>query len=937
MTNHPEFRLLGTVTVEVDGKPVDIGHARQQTVLTALLINANTAISTDELIDRIWATNPPHRPKDTLHTYLTRLRKTLPTTITRHGNSYQLTTPHTTIDLHHFRHLVKQAGNSPDEVASALFERALALWRGEPFTGLDTPWLATVRAALGAERLAAQLDHNEVRLRLGRHADLLVSLATQAEEQPLDERLAGQYLLALYRSGRQADALNHYQRTRQRLGDELGVDPAAALRDLHTQILTNDPAIQAPAPRRPAPRFIPKQLPARPRSFIGRTAELAELSAILDRTARPGDTIVISALSGSGGIGKTWLALQWAHQNLDRFPDGQLFVNLRGFDPSGRPTSQDTAVRAFLSALGVSASTIPLTTSAALTLYRELVRDRTMLVLLDNAADTEQVEPLLPASPGCTVLITSRDRLDDLDTKQVYLDALPDSAARAVLSARLGEDRLAAEPVATADLLACCAGLPLALSIVAGRALENPEFPLAVLAAELRDETTRLTVLDEDPTTGLRAVLSWSRAALRADEATAFELLGLAPGPDISLPAAADLLGTEEQRTTEILAALERVALVGQQVPGRFRMHDLVRLYATEQAGSHLPAEVADAALHRLLDFYRHTCAIGNLVLDPHWDRVAMSDPGPHCHPVRLADTAATIAWFTAEDQNIQAAQRLAVNRGWHRDVWHLTWHTMVFRRQRGLIWERLQAAKDGLAAAVALDDARTMHLALRCIGSAESHVGRVAQAVDHLNQALRIAIESDDLVGQAYCTHTLEMAIARTTDDRPVGPDYAEESLRLFRILERPVWVARKLNAVGYNAVLRGRHEQALAACTEALDIARKHHDRENEAATLDSLGAIAAGMGDHHIAVRRYQESLAVTEDLGASYRVADILDHLGSAYLGLGQPESAREQWLEAARLYRSHYRYSMAEQVEGQLATLDKQSPQTLATLDNPTGE
>ena len=249
-------------------------------------------------------------------------------------------------------------------------------------------------------------------------------------------------------------------------------------------------------------------------------------------------------------------------------------------------------------------------------------------------------------------------------------------------------------------------------------------------------------------------------------------------------------------------------------------MHDLVRLYAKEQAGC-TPCRRADAALHRLLDFYRHTCAIGNLVLDPHWDRVAMDEPGPHCHPVRLADTAATIAWFTAEDQNIQAAQRLAVGRGWHRDVWHLTWHTMVFRRQRGLIWERLQAAQDGLAAAVALDDARTMHLALRCVGSAESHVGRVEQAVDHLNQALRIAIESDDLVGRAYCMHTLQMAVARTADDSPLGLEYAEESLRLFRMLERPVWVARKLNAVGYDAVLLGR----LRAGTGRLHGSPGHH----------------------------------------------------------------------------------------------------------------
>ncbi|HEY4454046.1 MAG TPA: BTAD domain-containing putative transcriptional regulator, partial [Pseudonocardiaceae bacterium] len=877
----------------------------------------------------------PHRPKDTLHTYLTRLRKTLPnTTITRHGNSYQLTTPTTTIDLHHFRHLVRQARNSADAVADVLFEQAFALWRGTPFTGLDTPWLASVRTALLAERLAAELDHNDVRLRLGQHAAMLVPLTEQTTAHPLDERLTGQYLLALYRGGRQADALRHYQHTRQLLADELGVDPAPALQRLHQQILTNDPAIQAPGTVPAAARFVPRQLPARPRSFVGRAAELDELSAILDDRARPGDAVLISALSGSGGIGKSWLALHWAYEQLDRFPDGQLFVNLRGFDPSGKPTSQDTAVRAFLSALGVGAGSIPVTTSAALALYRDLVRDRHLLVVLDNAEDTAQVEPLLPGSQSCTVLITSRSRLDDLDTRQLYLDALPADAARALLVARLGPDRLAAEPEATEDLLACCAGLPLALSIVAGRALENPDFPLALLAGELRDETTRLALLDEGPGTGVRAVLSWSRAALQTEEATAFALLGLAPGPDISRNAAADLLGADLARTEEILAALARVSLVQQHVPGRFRMHDLVRLYASEQAARDLPADVADAALHRLLDFYRHTAAIGNLVLDPFWDSVEMDECEPQVHPIPLADNPTTTAWFTAEEPNIQAAQRLAIRRGWHRDVWHLTWHTMVFRRQKALVWERLRAAQDGLAAAEALGDPTTRYLALRCLGACESQVGRHEDGIDHLNQALRI-VDQGDIEGRAHILHSLDMAVARTTD-RARGLDYAEQSLRLFRMLEQPVWVARKLNSVGWHAGLLGRYEQALAACTEALAITRAHGDRENEAATLDSLGTIAAATGQFRTALTRYSESLAIMEDLGASYRIEDILDHLAAAYLGLGQPERAREHWRQALRLYRSHYRYSMADQVEVQLATLDKQSPQTLATPDNPTG-
>ena len=576
-----------------------------------------------------------------------------------------------------------------------------------------------------------------------------------------------------------------------------------------------------------------------------------------------------------------------------------------------------------------------MTTSAALALYRELVRDRRLLIVLDNAADTAQVQPLLPASPTCTVLITSRSGLDDLGTKQLYLDALPADAARALLAARLGEDRLAAEPEATAALLDRCAGLPLALSIVAGRALENPDFPLSLLAGELRDEATRLALLDDDPATGVRAVLSWSRAALRSDEARAFALLGLAPGPDISLEAAADLFGVEISRAEEVLAALVRVALIQQHVPGRFRMHDLIRLYASEQATRELGVDVVDAALHRLLDFYRYTAAIGNRILDPFWDSIEMDECKPEVHAIPLADNSTATAWFTAEEPNLQAAHRLAARRGWHREVWHLTWHTMVFLRHKSLVWERLRAAQDGLAAARALGEPTMLHLALRSLGACESQLGRHEDAFEHLNQALRIAVDQRDLAGQAHILHTLDLAVART-ENYELGLDYAEQSLRLFRMLEQPVWVARKLNSVGWHAVLLGRYDQALAACTEALAITRSHGDRENEAATLDSLGVIAAGTGQFHTALARYSEALAIMEDLGASDRIEDILDHLAATYVGLGEPERAREQWLEARRLYRSHYRYSMADQVEAQLATLDKQSPQTLATPDNPTG-
>ncbi|MET9064048.1 AfsR/SARP family transcriptional regulator [Streptosporangium sandarakinum] len=356
-----EFRLLGDLEVRADGRRVELGHHRQRCVLAVLLAEAGRRVSIDQLLDRAWGHHPPRHGRDTLYSYLSRLRRILAAVdgarIAPRNGGYVISVDPMTVDLHRFQRWVGEARTADDAHARRLLEQALALWRGDALAGLDTPWLNALREGLVQQRHAAELDLTDVHLRSGRHAELVPALTTRAARHPLDERLAGQLMLALYRSGRPADALQHYRRIRLHLVEELGAEPGPSLQDLHRRILTADPTTTPPAsaPAAPAgpPGVVPRQLPAPPARFTGRRAELEQLSRALDESGRPGGTVVISSIGGIGGIGKTWLALRWAHENIDRFPDGQLFADLRGFDPIEPPLSPATAVRGFLEALGV--------------------------------------------------------------------------------------------------------------------------------------------------------------------------------------------------------------------------------------------------------------------------------------------------------------------------------------------------------------------------------------------------------------------------------------------------------------------------------------------------------------------------------------------------------------------------------------------------------
>ena len=676
----------------------------------------------------------------------------------------------------------------------------------------------------------------------------------------------------------------------------------------------------------PAPAPVtPRQLPSTPRWFTGRSDELAVLTGALEEGRNSASTVVISAVAGAGGIGKTALAVHWAHHNAHHFPDGQLFVNLRGFDPSGMPMSPATAVRILLHALGVEGSALPVDLEAQSALYRSLVATKRMLVVLDNAASVEQVAPLLPGDPSCMVIVTSRNRLPGLVTSHgaqgLRLDVLTPEQSWALLAARLGAARLQAEPAEADQIVAYCGGFPLALSIVAGHAEIHLDFALLALAAELRDTAARLDALDDDdPASSLPAVLSWSQAALSPEQAQVFLLLGLAPGPDISADAAASLIAAPVGHTKSLLRELERRSLVQQPFAGRYRMHDLVRLYAAQRAQSTLPEPDQEAALRRIVDYYLHTAHSSEMALFPDQSPLELDPPADGCrpHPPGSADEA--MLWFDAEHADLLGAQRTAQDRGWHATVRNLAWTLDTFHWRRGRLNEDLVVWQASVFAADQDGGPTARVYSRRRLGWALARAGRYPEALAYLNQAQSLAEEGGDLDAQARIQRALAWAYGWSGDNEQ-ALEHAQRSLLLSETLEGPQGGAGALNAVGRFAAQLGRYEEAYAALQQALIRNRQAGtNAEGEADSLEELGHLEQRRGRLANALDYNRQAAAICHDLGDTYQEAEILDRTAQIHLDLDQHDQARTMWLRVLQLYQAQQRIADVTRVQRQLDAL-----------------
>jgi tetratricopeptide (TPR) repeat protein len=696
------------------------------------------------------------------------------------------------------------------------------------------------------------------------------------------------------------------------LGDGVG---AEALPDLWARAFAPPPPRQAE--HAPA---LPWQLPPSVPHFTGRAAEIRALDRLACETAAAGGALVVSAIGGTAGVGKTALAVHWAHRIAGRFPDGQLYVNLRGYDPSDGPVEPAETIRGFLEALGVSAAQLPASRQAQAGLYRSLLAGKQMLILLDNARDPGQVRPLLPGAPGCLVLVTSRSQMTGLaaadGARLITLDLLSEDEARALLARRLGAGRVTADPGAADGLLALCAGLPLAINIAAARAAARPGRPLGELTAGLAGESSRLDALDTgEAATSVRAVFSWSYQSLGQPAARMFRLLSLHPGPDITAAAAASLAGTSAGHATGILRDLAAAHLITEHAPARFTFHDLLRAYAAEQAAADSEPD-RRAAAGRVLDHYLHTAHRCAALLCPGRELLTLAPAAPGVMPERRDDSRAALAWFTAERRVLAAVITRAADTGLSAAAWRLGWTFGRFLHRAGYRQEWLVTLHTALAAAEGAADLAGQAYVHRDLGGAYADQGCCREAEVHLQRAMALFEALGDVSGRAHTLLYLgRMFDAQGRIRETLAP--VLEARQLFRSVRHTAGQANALTNAALAHCALGEHEKALAYCQQALELHRESGNRDAEGYAWACLGDTYYHLGRHELAIDSDRRSAALFRELGAGPLLAWALTQLGDHLRGGGRPQDAYVPWQQALTIL-DRLQHPDAEQVRGRLS-------------------
>jgi DNA-binding SARP family transcriptional activator/Tfp pilus assembly protein PilF len=913
------FAVLGPLLAHDGETLIDVPKGRQRVLLAALLLHAGKPVSADALAEVVWDGAPPPGAEVTLRSHVLRLRRVLGpragARLVTCSPGYLLQVEDDEVDLLRFRCLCRDGGAAARAGAwgraHVLLSEALDLWRGEPLAGIPSESLRQDHTPdLEALQLQAEEWRTDAALHLGGHAELVPGLHSLIAQHPLRERFHGHLMLVLYRCGRQAEALAAYARARAILIEELGIEPGPELQELHQRILSADPALTAigPAPSAEAEpaRITPRELPPAVPGFTGRSAELAALTGLLDRSGTHGaETIVISAIGGTAGVGKTALAVYWAHQAAGRFPDGQLYANLRGYDP-GQPMPPADALAGFLHALGMPGQDIPAEEEGRAARYRSLLADKRMLIVLDNAGSADQVRPLLPGTGACTVLVTSRDALAGLVARdgatRLDLDVLPPEEAVALLRTLIGP-RADAEPKAVGKLAAQCCRLPLALRVAAELAISRPAASLARLTGELADLRTRLDLLaaGEDPGTEVRTVFSWSYRHLDARAARAFRLLSLHPSPDFEPYAAAALTGAAMPQARRALDALARAHLIRPASPGRYGMHDLLRAYARELTSSPDSGDEQHAALTRLFDHYLHTAAAAMDILYPAERHRGPRIPRPATPVPPLASSTAARQWLDAERAALVAAAGHTAAHGWPGHATQLAATLSRYLRNGSHFPEGLIIFSHALDAARRTGDRAAEAAVLTQIGNIGWQQSRFQQAGGHYRQAMALCREADDRAGGARVLGNLglvEMELGRYGQ----AARHQQEAVAIFRAIGDRLGEAWTLCNLGLTRRMQGHYEEAAGYHRQALDLSREIGDRQVEACALGRLGVVDLRLGRYQHAAGYLRHALALYREMGHAGSEAATLARLGDVCLRLGRYQHATGNFEQALALSR-----------------------------------
>jgi DNA-binding SARP family transcriptional activator/tetratricopeptide (TPR) repeat protein len=907
------YRLLGPVAaVGVDG-PVRLGGPKQRTVLAALLLNANQVVSEDRLIDLLWEERPPASARGQLQVRVWELRKLLGReVIVRREPGYLIEVRPGELDTEVFDAVTKDARRLIErgELRRGVerLRAVLELWQGPPLGGVTDALERRGGRALAEQRMAALETLFDAELASGRHTHVVRELRHFADEFPFGERLQEQLMLALQRSGRTPEALEVYTATRERLDAELGVEPGERLRAMHLQVLTGagDEPRAGTASDEPPPAVPvrPAELPRDVRGFAGRTGELAQLDHQL--AARAGAYASdVWIVHGIPGVGKTALALHWAHRVRERFPDGQLYVNLRGFDADREPMEPAVALAQLLRALGADPRRIPEEVDAQAGLYRSLLAERQVLLVLDNARDAEQILPLLP--PTGTVLVTSRHRLGRLVAEfgafSLGLGALSEADSRALLGGVLGEGRVAAEPAAAGELARLCGHLPLALRIAAANIATGPDTTVAAMAADLaKGDRLKQLVLDGADESAVTRAFAVSYEALAPELRRLFRLLGLAPCPDFTARGAAALTGDPVETVTRQLRLLAAAHLVEQHVAGRYRLHDLLRAYALRQAGANEPAPARALAWRRFVELYLSGADAADRIFgrrhDPRLPREPTVVPA---NPVCFADSAEAAAWLDAEHENLSAVVTQAVTDGPYPVAWYLADAVRASFYHRGRRVEWVELATKVLAAARRLDVPAVEAVTAQSIGLAFVHRERHEQAVEWMTEALHVFERVDWPEGKAAALNASAIAL-RVAGRFDEAASQFERALELQRKCGYRLGQMSVLNNLASVHRQRCRLDAARACLDEALGLAVAEGYELGEAVVLVGIGVVQRLQGDLPGARRTLTRAFELHQAHSHPYGQGSALCGLSLVSIDLGEYEQGRAQAAQGLEIAR-----------------------------------